>query len=130
MMYRIPGVLSAEEVRQLVGELEQAEWVDGRATVGAQGAQVKQNQQVDTRSEHYARLQARVLDAVNRHSLFFAAALPKPFPARCSTAISSKKPTVFTSTARYVSTHTPAGCAPTFPPPCSCRNRIATKAVS
>ena len=51
MMYRIPGVLSAEEVRQLVGELEQAEWVDGRATVGAQGAQVKQNQQVDTRSE-------------------------------------------------------------------------------
>ena len=77
MMYRIPGVLSAEEVRQIVGELEQAEWVDGRATVGAQGAQVKQNQQVDTRSERYAGLQARVLDAVNRHSLFFAAALPK-----------------------------------------------------
>ena len=77
MMYRIPGVLSEQEVRSLVDELNQAEWVDGRATVGAQGAQVKNNQQVDTRSERYAQLQAKVLDAVNRHSLFFAAALPK-----------------------------------------------------
>ena len=77
MMYRIPGVLNADEVRLLVEELDQAEWVDGRATVGAQGAQVKQNQQVDTRSERYVRLQAKVLEAVNRHSLFFAAALPR-----------------------------------------------------
>lgn len=77
MMYRIPGVLSADEVRDLVAELNQAQWVDGRATVGAQGAQVKNNQQVDTRSERYMALQARVLEAVNRHSLFFAAALPK-----------------------------------------------------
>ena len=76
-MYRIPGVLSEQEVRFLVDELNHAEWVDGRATVGAQGAQVKNNQQVDTRSERYAQLQAKVLDAVNRHSLFFAAALPK-----------------------------------------------------
>ncbi len=77
MMYRIPGVLNAQEVNYLIDELNQAEWVDGRATVGAQGAQVKNNQQVDTRSERYAALQAKVLAAVNRHSLFFAAALPK-----------------------------------------------------
>jgi len=77
MMYRIPGVLSEQEVRYLVDELNQAEWVDGRATVGAQGAQVKNNQQVDTHTERYAKLQAKVLEAVNRHSLFFAAALPK-----------------------------------------------------
>ncbi|MEZ2604252.1 PKHD-type hydroxylase YbiX [Kluyvera intermedia] len=77
MMYRIPGVLNAQEVRHLIDELNQADWVDGRATVGAQGAQVKNNQQVDTRSERYATLQAHVLAAVNRHSLFFAAALPK-----------------------------------------------------
>ena len=77
MMYRIPGVLSADEVRQLVDELNRAEWVDGRATVGAQGAQVKKNQQVDTRSARYQSLQVKVLEAVNRHSLFFAAALPK-----------------------------------------------------
>ncbi len=77
MMYRIPGVLSANEVCELVAELNQAQWVDGRATVGAQGAQVKSNQQVDTRSEGYMALQSRVQEAVNRHSLFFAAALPK-----------------------------------------------------
>lgn len=77
MMYHIPGVLSAEEVHGLVAQLDQAEWVDGKATVGAQGAQVKNNQQVDTRCEQYAALQATVLAAVNRHSLFFAAALPK-----------------------------------------------------
>lgn len=77
MMYRIPGVLSADEVRDLVAQLNQAQWVDGRATVGAQGAQVKNNQQVDTRSERYMALQSRVQEAVNRHSLFFAAALPK-----------------------------------------------------
>lgn len=76
-MYRIPGVLNAQEVRHLIDELNQADWVDGRATVGAQGAQVKNNQQVDTRSERYATLQTHVLAAVNRHSLFFAAALPK-----------------------------------------------------
>lgn len=77
MMYRIPGVLSADEVRDLVAQLNQAQWVDGRATVGAQGTQVKNNQQVDTRSERYMTLQSRVQEAVNRHSLFFAAALPK-----------------------------------------------------
>ncbi|MEX3018781.1 PKHD-type hydroxylase YbiX [Kluyvera sp. STS39-E] len=77
MMYRIPSVLTEQEVRYLVDELNQAEWVDGRATVGAQGAQVKNNQQVDTHTERYAKLQAKVLEAVNRHSLFFAAALPK-----------------------------------------------------
>lgn len=38
---------------------------------------MKNNQQVDTRSERYMTLQSRVQEAVNRHSLFFAAALPK-----------------------------------------------------
>lgn len=43
----------------------------------AQGAQVKNNQQVDTRSALYAALQNEVLNAVNQHALFFAAALPR-----------------------------------------------------
>lgn len=41
------------------------------------GAQVKNNQQVDTRSTLYAALQNEVLNAVNQHALFFAAALPR-----------------------------------------------------
>lgn len=76
-MYHIPGVLNADEVAQFRAQLEQAPWIDGRATVGNQGAQVKNNQQVDTQSPLYATLQASVLQAVNQHPLFFAAALPR-----------------------------------------------------
>ncbi|MEF3091993.1 PKHD-type hydroxylase YbiX [Raoultella sp. WB_B2P2-3] len=77
MMYHIPAVLSPQEVDYFTGRLQQAEWVDGRATTGDQGAQVKNNQQVDTRSALYDELQGKVLAALNRSSLFFAAALPK-----------------------------------------------------
>lgn len=77
MMYHIPGVLTADEVAQLRAQLALALWIDGRATVGNQGAQVKNNQQVDTQSELYQKLQSAVLQAVNQHSLFFAAALPR-----------------------------------------------------
>lgn len=76
-MYHIPGVLSPQDVARFREQLEQAEWVDGRVTTGAQGAQVKNNQQVDTRSTLYAALQNEVLNAVNQHTLFFAAALPR-----------------------------------------------------
>lgn len=77
MMYHIPGVLTADEVAQLRAQLALAPWIDGRATVGNQGAQVKNNQQVDTHNELYQKLQSAVLQAVNQHSLFFAAALPR-----------------------------------------------------
>ncbi|MFK3704469.1 PKHD-type hydroxylase [Raoultella sp. BIGb0138] len=77
MMYHIPAVLSPQEVDDFRAQLQQAEWVDGRATTGDQGAQVKKNQQVDTRTPLYAELQNKVLAALNRSSLFFAAALPK-----------------------------------------------------
>ncbi|HHG8774546.1 TPA: PKHD-type hydroxylase YbiX [Raoultella planticola] len=77
MMYHIPAVLSPQEVDDFRAQLQQAEWVDGRATTGDQGAQVKKNQQVDIRTPLYAELQNKVLAALNRSSLFFAAALPK-----------------------------------------------------
>ena len=77
MMYHIPAVLTPQEVDDFTAQLQQAEWVDGRVTTGDQGAQVKNNQQVDTRSNLYAKLQGNVLAALNRSSLFFAAALPK-----------------------------------------------------
>ena len=77
MMYHIPAVLSPQEVDDFRAQLQQADWVDGRATTGDQGALVKKNQQVDTRSPLYGELQSRVLAALNRSSLFFAAALPK-----------------------------------------------------
>lgn len=77
MMYHIPGVLTPQAVAQCRQQLEQADWIDGRATTGAQGAQVKNNQQVDTGSELYIALQKAVLSAINQSALFFSAALPK-----------------------------------------------------
>lgn len=77
MMYHIPGVLTPQGVAQCRQQLEQADWIDGRATTGAQGAQVKNNQQVNTDSELYIALQKAVLSAINQNALFFSAALPK-----------------------------------------------------
>jgi PKHD-type hydroxylase len=76
MMYRIPAVLNADELAAFSRELERA-----RATVGSQGAQVKNNQQIDTRSEIYQVLQAAVLKALQNSPLFFAAALPRSISA-------------------------------------------------
>ncbi len=80
-MYHIPGVLSPQDVAHFREQLEQAEWVDGRVTTGAQGAQVKNNQQVDTGLRLCAALQMKVLNAVNQHALFSCRCLARvPFP--------------------------------------------------
>ena len=50
--------------------------MDGRETVGDQGARVKRNQQLAETSPLRAQLGARVQAALMRHPLFFAAALP------------------------------------------------------
>ena len=76
MLLHIPAVLSAEQVRALRGRLEQADWEDGRATVGPQGAQVKRNRQLRADDPLALELGEQVRQAVLRHPLFFAAALP------------------------------------------------------
>ena len=77
MLLHVPEVLSAEEVREVRRALETSDqWVDGRETVGAQGATVKQNQQLAENAPLRLQLAERVLAALARHPLFFAAALP------------------------------------------------------
>lgn len=76
MLLHIPELLTAAQVRSLRAELDRADWIDGRATVGQQGAQVKFNSQVDEASEIGQRLGRVVLEALARHPLYFAAALP------------------------------------------------------
>src|SRR5262249_49655377 len=56
--------------------LEQAEWTDGRETVGAQGAQVKRNEQLPDSSPLRQQLGVKVLAALARNSLYFSACLP------------------------------------------------------
>ena len=78
MMIRIPEVLTREEVAQVRGRLDGAAnaWVDGRATAGHQGAQVKRNLQIAEESPVARELGAVILGALERHPLFVSAALP------------------------------------------------------
>ncbi|MGE0802786.1 MAG: Fe2+-dependent dioxygenase [Lautropia sp.] len=76
MLLHIPEVLSKEQVRALRAEIDREPWIDGRATVGPQGAQVKQNRQLPDDSPVAIRLGRLIVDALARHPLFFSAALP------------------------------------------------------
>jgi PKHD-type hydroxylase len=76
MMLHIPGVLSKEQVRNLRQKLQESNWVDGRETVGAQGAVVKQNRQLPEHGEVSRALSEELLGIIRRHPVFFAAALP------------------------------------------------------
>ena len=76
MLLHIPGVLAPQEVAAMRQALDQADWTDGRETVGVQGAQVKRNQQLPDASPLREQLGQRVLAALERNPLYFAAALP------------------------------------------------------
>ncbi len=83
MLLHVPGILDAQRLAQVRAALADADWTDGRATVGAQGAQVKRNEQLPDASPLRQQLAALVLDALSRSALFHAAALPaRIFPPR------------------------------------------------
>lgn len=76
MMLHIPGVLSPAEVREFRRELDAADWSDGRATVGEQGARVKRNLQLDPALPVAQALSQRLLARLRGHPQFFSATLP------------------------------------------------------
>ena len=76
MLLHIPAVLTSAQLSETRAALQQADWIDGRATVGAQGAQVKRNQQLADRSPLSQRLGEVVLTALAANPLFHAATLP------------------------------------------------------
>jgi PKHD-type hydroxylase len=76
MMLHIPEVLTRDQVARMRGALDAADWTDGRATVGPQGAQVKLNRQLPETSALGAELGAEILAALARNPLYVSAALP------------------------------------------------------
>lgn len=76
MMLHIPEVLTPAQVAEIRQRLDAADWVDGKATVGAQGAQVKKNRQLPELSPVGMELGQIILKALVNNPLFFAAALP------------------------------------------------------
>src|SRR5277367_4031592 len=81
MLLPIPDVLNASQVLRARQLLDDAEWVDGRATAGHQSAQAKDNMQLPEGSPAARELGAMILSALEQNALFISAALPaRVFP--------------------------------------------------
>ena len=76
MLLHIPNLLTRDETTLCREALRDADWTDGRATVGPQGAQVKRNRQLREDSPVAAKLGALILDALSKSPLFMSSALP------------------------------------------------------
>jgi len=77
MLLQVPALLDADAVRRIRERLEAStDWVDGRATAGYQGAEVKDNQQIAERSATALELGDAILAVLERHPLFISGALP------------------------------------------------------
>lgn len=81
MLLQVPDVLTPEQVASCRELLEASDWVDGRVTAGHQSARAKDNLQLPEDHEHAKQLGDLIIAALERNSLFMAAALPlKVFP--------------------------------------------------
>jgi len=76
MLLHVPKVLNPEQVAECRRLLDGADWSDGKATVGEQGALVKRNRQLPELSPVGRQLGETILGALARNPLFFSAALP------------------------------------------------------
>ena len=77
MLLHVRHVLDRAELGRLRDGLVGAPWVDGRVTAGVQSAVAKQNEQLPQDCEAARTGQQIVMAALNRHDVFFSAALPK-----------------------------------------------------
>ncbi|MGH9655417.1 MAG: Fe2+-dependent dioxygenase [Candidatus Acidiferrales bacterium] len=81
MLLAVPEVLTSEQVGQARQMLEQAEWVDGRATAGHQSARAKDNLQIPEDHPAARQIGDMILNALGQNALFISAALPaRVFP--------------------------------------------------
>lgn len=77
MLLHVPNLLTADQVNHMRQQLLASnDWVDGKQTVGSQGAEVKRNRQLDDQSALRQTLAQQVLEALAQNPLFFSAALP------------------------------------------------------
>ncbi len=83
MVLTIERVLTADELARVHSLIASATWEAGRETAGAQAAALKNNEQLSHDSEAMRDIRQIVLQALDRHTIFFSATLPKKvFPPR------------------------------------------------
>jgi PKHD-type hydroxylase len=81
VLLHIEGVLTAEDVAAMRRRLDVAPWSDGRVTAGHQSSRTKDNLQLAEQDPLARELGGAVVEALQRHPLFVAAALPlRVFP--------------------------------------------------
>ena len=76
VIHHIPNVLSKEQVAEFRQMMETANWVGGKVTAGTLSASVKQNQQLSEQDPLTHHLSELVIQAIWKHPVFQAAALP------------------------------------------------------
>jgi len=77
MLLHLRAVLSPEEVLRANEILAGAPWEDGRLTAGEQSARAKNNEQLREDCDETRAVQQLLLRGLERHQVFFSAALPK-----------------------------------------------------
>lgn len=83
MLLQIPQIFSADEVGEIRGILENADWEDGRVTAGHRAVNVKKNLQLPETQPTARTLGDRIIERLAKTPLFIAAALPqKVYPPR------------------------------------------------
>ena len=76
MLVHIEKVLDAGQVAEMRGQLDAAQWGDGRDTAGYLSSRVKANAQLPETHPLARKLGATILDALGRNAKFVSAALP------------------------------------------------------
>jgi len=76
VILNIPDILNPEQLAQTRELLEKADWIDGKASAGAQAAQVKNNQEVSKDHPATQKLSQIITSALTANKLFAMAALP------------------------------------------------------
>ena len=83
MLMTVEKVLTADELSQIHALIGPASWEAGHETAGAQAAALKNNEQLAHESDAMRAIRQIVLPALDRHTSFFSATLPKRvFPPR------------------------------------------------
>ncbi|MEJ8814433.1 Fe2+-dependent dioxygenase [Variovorax ureilyticus] len=77
MLLHVREVLTRDEVAQARKILTGAPWEDGRLTAGEQSARAKNNEQLREDCDETRAVQQLLLRGLERHQIFFSAALPK-----------------------------------------------------
>jgi PKHD-type hydroxylase len=76
LILEIPNVLPPDQLAAARKAIEAADWVDGRATAGHQGARVKDNMQLPVDHPVARQIGEQIARALMSNSLFMSAALP------------------------------------------------------